>query len=301
MRLFDRKAMIVVDTAVRGPSASATSLGVTPALQIPCGKDAFDCEFDIRKDLTGKPNRALIKIYNLNQDHRDALSERAAKGPVRVRLDAGYADGSSRIFEGDLRILFHDKDGGCDVVTTIESGDGDHIVSTARISKSWGPGTPVSTVIKDIAAALGVGEGNVQGSTAGALLDSWGPTYTGGTAVNGQAFRELARICKSSGILWSIQDGTLQFLVADQALSGTAVKVTASSVRDPHSVVGGMEDAPKIDHKGRLRVKTRIIPDIFPGRKIQLEDKSTWRVDKARYHGQTRGHVWNIYIEARPV
>lgn len=300
MRLFNRKASIVVDAALRGQSASATSLGVVPALSIPCGKDGFDCKFDIRKDLTGKPNRALIEIYNLTQDHRDSLSERAAKGPVRVRLDAGYEDGTSRIFEGDLRILYHDKRDGVDFVTTIESGDGDRTVSTARISKSWGPGTPVSTVIKDIAAALNIGEGNVLGSTAGALLEGFGPTFTGGTAVNGQAFRELARICKSAGIFWSIQDGTLQFLVGDQALSGTAVKVVASSVRDPHSLVGGMEEAPKIDHKGRLKVKTRIIPGVFPGRKIQLEDKSVWRVDKARYHGETRGHAWNIFIEARP-
>lgn len=289
MRLFGRHAIITVDAAIRGQSASATALGVTPALQVPCGKDGFDCSFDIKKDLTGKPNRALLKVFNLTQDHRDSLSERAAKGPVRVRLDAGY-ETTSRIFEGDLRILFHDREG-ADVVTTIESGDGDHIVSTARISKSWAPGTRVETVIRDIAAALDIGEGNVRGSTAGALLESWGPTFTGGTAVNGQAFRELTRICKSSGIDWSIQDGVLQFLLTDKALSGTAVKVTSTS---------GMEDAPKIDHKGRLRMKTRILPGIWPGRKIQLENKSVWRVDKARYHGETRGHAWNIFIEARP-
>jgi hypothetical protein len=290
VRLFNRQATIVVDTAIRGPSAAATSLGVVPALQVPCGKDGFDCTFDIRKDLTGKPNRASIKIYNLTQDHRDALSERAAKGPVRVRMDAGYQDNVSRIFEGDLRILYHDRDSGADFVTTIESGDGDRIVSTARISKSWAPGTPVATVIKDITALLDLGEGNVRGSTAGALLEGFGPTFTGGTAAKGPVFRELARICKSAGILWSIQDGTLQFLVGDAALSGTAVKVASNT---------GMEDAPKIDHKGRLRVKTRIIPGIFPGRKIQLEDGSVWRVDKARYHGETRGHGWNIFIEAR--
>lgn len=291
MRIFNRQATITVDAAIRGPSASAAALGVTPALQVPCGKDGFDCSFDIRKDLTGKPNRAMIKIFNLTQDHRDSLSERASKGPVRVRLDAGYEDGTSRIFEGDLRILYHDRDNGTDFATVLESGDGDHIVSTARISKSWAPGTPVATVIKDLAGALGIGEGNVRQSTAGALLEGLGPTFVGGTASNGRVFQELTRICKSAGIQWSIQDGTLQFLVSNQALSGTAVKVTSST---------GMENAPKIDHKGRLRVMTRIIPGIFPGRKIQLEDKSVWRVDKARYHGETRGHAWNIHIEARP-
>jgi len=291
MRLFGRKATLVIDTATRGPSASAMSLGVSPALSIPCGKDGFDLRFDIKKDLTAKPNRASIDVFNLTQDHRDALSERAAKGPVRARLDAGYEDGVSRIFEGDLRILYHDREGGTDIVTRIESADGDRIISTARISKSWAAGTPVSQVIRDVAAALNIGEGNVRASAAGALLEDLGPTFAGGTAAVGPVFRELTRICKSAGIEWSIQDGTLQFLVTDQALSSTAIKVTSST---------GMEDFPKIDHKGRLRVVTRIIPGLFPGRKIQLEDRSVWRVDKARYHGETRGRAWNIHIEARP-
>ena len=62
-----------------------------------------------------------------------------------------------------------------------------------------------------------------------------------------------------------------------------------------------MEDFPKIDHKGRLRVKIRIIPGIFPGWKIQLEDKTVWRVDRTHFRGETRGNSWNIDIEARPI
>ncbi len=288
MRLYDRKALLVVDT-VSNAIVLPAGAGLVPALSVPCGNDGFDIRFDIRKNLTSKPNRATIEVFNLSQEHRDGLEARAAKGPVRVRLDAGYKDGMSRIFEGDLRILYHERTGP-DYITKIESGDGDRIVVKQRLSKSWAPGTPVQTVIRDLATALEIGEGNVKQSTVGAQLEGLGPTFPGGTAVSGQVVRALSRLCKSSGLEWSIQDGVLQFLVTDKALSGLAIKVTGDT---------GMEDTVKIDHKHRLHVKTRMIPGIFPGRKIQLEDKSVWRVDQARYHGETRGNAWNIVIEGR--
>ncbi len=45
----------------------------------------------------------------------------------------------------------------------------------------------------------------------------------------------------------------------------------------------------------------RMIPTVFPGRKIQLEDKSIWRVNKAHYHGDMRGNSWGIDVEALAV
>ena len=294
MRIFGRKAVITIDTAVNSStSASASSLGVKPALEFTCGKDGFDCQFDVSKDLSGKPNKATIDVYNLTSDHRAALSERASKKnkPVRVRLEAGYEDGTARIFEGDLRILYHERSRG-DIITRVETGDGDAIASTARIFRSWGPGTPVAQVIKDIAATLNIGEGNVRAATAGALLEGWGPTYTQGAAAAGRSFQELSRICRSAGLLFSIQDGTLQFLVEDKALNKTAVLVTPDT---------GMVDTIKIDHKGRLHLRMLMIPDVFPGRKIQLADKSVWRVDKAKYSGHTKGNQWHIDIEGTPI
>lgn len=285
-RLFDRRAVLTVETkGVVGPGNTA------PALEIPCGNDAFDLHFDIKKDLTGKPNRATIQVYNLNADHRAALSQRASQGPIRVKLDAGYGTELHQIFDGDVRILYHSCDTGTELITRIETADGDHLVSTSRISRSWAPGTPVSTVIRDVANALNIGEGNVRAATAGALLEGLGPTFPGGTAVSGRVFQELTRICRSAGIEWSIQDGTLQFLLTDKALNATAVVVTADT---------GMENSAKIDHKGRLHVKMRLIPVVFPGRKIQLADKSVWRVSKAHYQGETRGHAWGIQVEATP-
>lgn len=295
MRLYGRRAVITVDLATNAAtSAQASASGVSPALEVTCGKDGFDCHFDILKDLTGKPNKGQIDIFNLNEEHRTSLSERAAKGPVRVKLEAGYVDGTSLIFAGDLRVLYHERKGP-DWMTHIESGDGDRIAATARIFKSWAPGTPVSTVIKDVAAALDIGEGNVRAATAGVLLEGVGTTFPGGTAASGPAFKELERICRSAGLEWSIQDGTLQFLVGEKALNATAVSVTPST---------GLVDTWKIHQtkNGKvIKLRTFIIPNLFPGRKMQLEDKTVWRVQRAHYHGGTVEKDWYIDIEGRPI
>jgi hypothetical protein len=276
-RLFQRKGLLVVDADLKGGNA----------LSIPLGNDSFDARFDIRKD-------PQIEVFNLTEDHRSAISQRAARGPIRVRLEAGYQDGTSRIYEGDLRIVYHEHQGP-DWVTRIESADGDQVVQKSRISRSWGAGTPVQTVIRDIAQALSIGEGNVKQSTAGAVLTGLGPTFPGGTAVCGSAARALTQICRSAGITWSINDGTLQMLADDKALDGTAVKVSPST-----GLEGAAEFMPTKSGT-RLRVRTRLIPGIWPGRKIQLADGSIWRCDKTHYHGETHGPAWGIVIEGRPV
>ena len=74
----------------------------------------LDVEFTIRKNLKPEPNSCTLKIYNLNDDHRNALSQstEVITGPqsppgtggvvVPVRIDAGYSSGSSQIWLGEL-------------------------------------------------------------------------------------------------------------------------------------------------------------------------------------------------------
>lgn len=272
MRLLHRRAVITVDT-----------------LKVTCDRTGFDCEFDVQKDLTGKPNKATVSIYGLNDEHRGQLEERAAKGRVRVTLEAGYEEGTSQIFAGDVRILRssrkHDT-----WITMIETGDGDRLIGTSRVLRSWNKGTSVEQVIRDIVQAIGVGEGNLRQVAASAELIGYGPGYTLGTVVTGRAFQELERIARSCGIEWSVQDGVMQFLVKDKALAGTAVLLTPQT---------GLEGSPSFDHKGNLHVDSRIIPNLFPGRKVQLADKTTWRVEKAHYQGQTKGQHWTIHMQCK--
>lgn len=282
IRLQDRRAVVSVDT-----------------VQVECGLvNGFDVEFDVTKDLGGKPNTASLNIFNLNADHRKSLTAKVASKTkrARVRLDAGYKDQVCRIFEGDVRHLWHER-AGADIVTHCETGDGERYVSSARIFRSWAPGTPVEVVIKDVASSLGAGTGNLSTAVAGAVLKGWGPTYTQGASVAGKTVDVLNRLTKSVGLEWSIQDGTLQFLGTGASLQGTSVLVTDGT---------GLVGVPSVDHTGKnvgmVQFKTLMIPDVFPGRKIRLESEEVqgdFRVVKAKYTGAIRSEEWYISVEAR--
>jgi len=286
--LFNRRAILQVDTP-----------------QIPAGVGAFDISFEVNKNagrgLSGwKPSTAQIRVWNLSADTRAKLSAiwpkqippKKSKIIPRgrfVQLEAGYGDHLSRIFRGDLRLGYHERQG-ADVVTYLEAGDGEAL-ARAKIFKSWAPGTPVSTVLRDVADSLGIGLGNLTAEVVAPVLTNYGPVFTQGTAVAGKAVKELNRITKSIGVTWSIQDGTLQFLGAGTSLRGTAIKMSEDS---------GMLDAPNLDQNGFLKVKCLMIPDLFPGRRISLDSEQFhgfYVVDKAKYSGDTFGANWEIELE----
>ncbi len=276
--LFKRKATITIDT-----------------LEIPCAVGGFDVAFDVEKRHDGKPNTATLKIWNLNPDHRGEILSKAAaakKKKVLVQIEAGYdgPSGVSRIFRGDMRLAFHERNGP-DIITNVEAGDGEFSISRAKISKSWGPGTPVATVLSDIVGELGEGQGNLAQASIAQFLGG-GAAFVGGTACSGKAVHELTRITRSLGLEWSIQDGTLQFLSTGKALESAAVLVSDTT---------GMVGSPNLDHKGRLNVRTLMIPDVFPGRKIELdaaELQGFYRVEACKYTGDTAGTDWYIDLDA---
>lgn len=286
IRLFGRKAIVSVDT-----------------VQVECGAGTgLDVEFDVSKDLSGKPNTASLKIWNLNEDHRKALSAKAAgkNGRARVRIEAGYVSGTSRIFEGDVRHLWHEREPNSgDIATICETGDGERYASRANIARSWAPGTPVEVVVRDVARSLGAGDGNLVTAVAGAVLTGWGPTYTQGASVSGKTLDVLNKLTRSVGLEWSIQDGVLQFLGSGKALEGTAVLLKEGT---------GLVGSPSVDHTGKdaghVLFKCLMIPDIFPGRKVRIEAediRGNFRVEKAKYTGATSGPEWYITGEARPL
>lgn len=277
MRLYQRKAILTVHD-----------------LEIPVSPGEFWFTFDVQKSNTAKQNTASFKVRNLTKDHRDALMAKASKkgangqaGNVRVRLEAGYEDQTSRIFDGDLRVLYHQSDGP-DVTTIIESGDGDQ-ASFKKIFKSWEKGTPAQTVLRDMLKTLGSGLGNFDQVAANASF-----LYAGGTAKAGSVLKQIEILARSAGLSFSIQDGVPTFTVGANPLPGTAVVISPST---------GLVGSPALDHKGVLSCKTLMIPDLFPNRKIKVESAHLpagfYKVTKTKHSGDSYGTEWYIDLEAK--
>ncbi len=245
-------------------------------------------QFKVKKTLKPEPNTAEVRVFNLNPDHRSALEHIKT---ASVMIEAGYEQGLSVLFLGDLRTAIS-VDDGPDIVTSLSSGDGEKAVQTAQVSVSFKKGTAnPQKVLETVAKALGVGEGNLkQALTQLSALDNH---FSEGTVISGSAYREMNAITRSLGLTWSIQDGKLQILPLRQALDGEAIVVSPET---------GMVGSPTVDSDGVLKVSMLMAPDVFPGRKLVLKSKrlqGQYRIEACEYTGDTHGQDWYISIEAK--
>ena len=116
---------------------------------------------------------------------------------------------------------------------------------------------------------------------------------TQGLTVDGPATDELERITSSLGLEWSIQDEKLQLLALGKSLRGKGVRLAPET---------GLLGAPSIDKKGVVTAECLMIPDVFPGRRIQIEGENLRviiRADRCHYTGDTFGDDWTIEVSGK--
>lgn len=259
---------------------------------------SLDISFEVEKSIKREPNKCAITVINLPSELRQFLSQlstRKKKGPgkIRVALEAGYEEETSLIFRGDLRTAVSEKTESGDWETKIEGEDGGQAVLWSRVNRSFPVGTRVETVIRACAEAMSVEPGNVDTAIAGARLEDGGTVYTAGTVLSGPAPDELEGVCRSVGLSWSVQNGVLQLLRRGRAAQPNAVLLSSSS---------GLVGAPARAADGTIAFKSLLIPDIWPGRQIALDEEDvsgTFRVKSAKYSGDNRADDWYIEGEAQ--
>lgn len=255
------------------------------------------CTFSITKTLKPEPNTCELTVFNLNEEHQAQLEQlqSKAKGPatkgIPCRIEAGYAEGTSLVWLGDLRRVQTVREG-ANWVTTLTSGDGEKAWQNARAHISYGPGTDHATAIRAIVRALGVGEGNLSKVIA-KLKIAGAAAFPSGATVSGTLSRHLVDIARSANLEVSVQDGDLQFLDAGKADGATALRIATET---------GMVDSPSVDNKGLLAVRVLMIPGVKCGSLIQMDAariKGGYRIVKATWSGATDEEDWTIDIEAK--
>jgi hypothetical protein len=257
----------------------------------------LDISFEVEKTGRREPNKCSLKIWNLTRDHRrqlEALTVRRGQGQIRVELEAGYQNQLGLIFRGDLRRASSHREGP-DVITEVEGEDGGRAVLWGRVNRSFPAGTPVETVLRACAEAMGVGMGNLAEASAGARLEGGGNTFAEGTVLSGPAAEELDHLLRSMGLRYSVQNGVLQILQRGQALQTTAVRLSPTT---------GLVDSPEVNADGTVSATCLLNPDIYPGRQVQFDSvdlAGTYRVEKAKYQGDSFGGEWYIHMECQPL
>jgi hypothetical protein len=256
----------------------------------------LDAKFTVKRDLKKKPNQLKATLYNLNPDHAAAVAHIAKQkgdnvGRVFVRIHAGYKDLFGEIFYGSVRTAFSQIQGP-DVVTELESGDGEDPISKARVNVSFSKGAPLSQVIKTLVDATGLMPGNVQEFVSQATMRA-GNSYAGGVVLSGSAYDELQAICRSAGFECSVQGGKLLFLEPGKTTGETVYELSPET---------GLIDTPTVDTKGVMTCKSLLIPHLAPGRRIMIKSRflsATYKITELNYSGDTRGDDWTVKVQGK--
>lgn len=263
-------------------------------------------EFKCTRTLGAWPGELDLTIYNLTAEHRNEIRHAPrARGAIvtdprqrtPVRLEAGYQEGMSLLFQGDLRRVVPAKTGPTWSLR-LTAGDGYYAIRQARARRSFGPDTTVAEVARACAEFMDVGEGNVGQALAGASLDRLRDVFPRGTVLHGNAARELTRLLRSVGLEWSIQGGVLQVLPRGGALSREGPLLSADT---------GLIDSPEIGRFGVVKCRTLLVPDLIPGRRVRLtsallsQGTGTYRIERAEYSGQSDGGDWTASLVLRDI
>jgi hypothetical protein len=234
--------------------------------------------------------KAEIRVFNLNETHRREIESREAS---TVSLFVGFENTPlDRIFNGVMRRAFSQKEGNT-WVTVLQTGDGDK-ASTARINKSYRPGTRKSVGWNDLLSSLqdvGVGIGNAaQKFLEGNFKDGVNEFLNGG-AVTGGAYNQLRKMARSANLDVQIQDGEL-------VVSGLAEPLETSAIL--LSPTTGLIGPPQKGVKTEVKARALIIPGLRPKRLVQIESPSLsglYIVQKAKYKGEVNSQDWYVDLE----
>jgi hypothetical protein len=278
--LFNRDIAVTVGTLrIAARVQEGDALVAKPTLRV---------AFSIEKSLNRDPNKAEITIYNLNEEHRKGLQKK-----LPCIIEAGYVGTMEKLFSGDVSYASHNRET-TNWVSKLQSQDGGVQYTSARMSKSFGPGTQMSALLNQAASALGVGPGNASQAFGGALRGGL-TQFTKGVSVSGRVSDVLDKYVSTAGLEWSIQDGQLQVLQPKGTTQQQVISLTPDS---------GLIGSPELGEKGIVKAKSLLMGGLLPGRKVHIEAALVtgfFRIEKVKHYGDTWGTDWYSDLEAKPL
>ncbi len=288
--------------------SSTVTVGTVQIANIGAAR-GLDVIFQVKRSLKPKePNTCDLKIYNLGADSLAAIAQATQKSTiiaapptgipgvagkpvniVPVRIDAGYVGRTSTIYLGELRSAQSVTDGP-DIVTELNTGDGDVALALQRINQSFRAGTSPVTVVQALLQQMGVGSGNLA-AVQSVFASAQGALFQRGLILKGNAATHLTDLCASVGLEFSIQGGQAQFLRLGQPLAGQAYLLSPNT---------GLVGTPTVDSAGILSFTSFLLPGLLPGAPVQIQSKfvsGLYRIISVELSGDTAGNDWYAKCE----
>lgn len=282
------------DFALRiGPTPIEVRPATTPGIGDGKAQDTLRVVFTIEKTKDKAPNRAMIDVYNLSESNRELLKQyagdKAQDFPVIV--EAGYMNKREMLFKGDI-LTADSFSENTEWLTPIEASDGGKKYASKRFSKSYGPGTTVVSMLREVITAFEIGPGNALAQLA--ISPRGFTTFQKGVVVEGKISNILDKYISSAGYQWSIQDEQLMLVGPGQANQEPVVSLDQNT---------GLVGSPEKGEKGKIVFRALLQSSIRPGRRVLITSRTangTFVVERAKYTGDTWGNEWTVEAEATP-
>lgn len=240
-------------------------------------------QFDVEKTDLETPNTGKISIWNLSQEHIAELE----KTNCTAMLNAGYASRRPLVISG-LVIHCVTEDDGADRRTDIEVEDSLINLRDTYVTISYSGKTNAKTILDDVANQMGV-----------AVTYSYNAEFAdipNGYAYVGQGRNVLTKICNTSNLTWSLQNGILQIKKPGDTLSQEVFVLSADTgmVGSPKRFTSTATDDSKDDDSGwevDYLMNVAINVDDY----VYLDSKKAtgyFRVYSLKIAGDTHGNDW---------
>ncbi len=221
---------------------SAQPDGSSPGLRI---------KFEITKTIYHTPNQALITIYNLLQEHEQAID----KEYNDLILIAGYQGQERVVFRGNIRFT-HFYGDGLDRYAEINAADGDKDFHNALVNFTLAAGHDDQDTIDNLLTSF---QATTKGHIHGKHISR---KRIRGRTYSGSARDVLTALARENDGHWSIQDGLLNLVPVDSVLPTEAIVVSSDN---------GLLGPPEVNDKG-ITIRTMLEPRIVPGGKLWLQN-----------------------------
>ena len=258
------------------------------------GVSGLRTSFRITMTTDGKPDTAVISIWNLNAETR-ALWQ-APKTTYPVLLRAGFGEDTSDIFLGDSRLISSVLRG-TDGVTTITCGDGEQAVKRSQIQHTLGKGSRLQdAVLKLLDELTGVDVKEAKSKVRNGNFRGGLQTLFKAKTLSGPVFEELTTLLKGYNFDHVIQGGVLRLVEKTGTIDLPQVPLVSEKT--------GLIGSPEAGEKGRVTLTTLLDPRIKPLHKFKLESDvfdGYYKAGKVLYVGDTHQDEWYNKIEATPL
>ncbi|TDB43216.1 phage protein [Photorhabdus luminescens] len=235
--------------------------------------------FEVSKTITSEPNPATIRVYNLNQSHRNLITSKAYN---KVSLAVGYEE-LRVIYTGDIIEVVTLRDD-LDFIIEMTCGDGYEAYTGALVNKTLKAGSTDADILAEATKSMKAGNGVIDLPKDRALPR--------GKVLTGNARDVMHKIARNNGADWSVQDGNMVVLPKNKVLADNEGFVLSQET--------GMIGSPEKTDDG-LQITCLCNPALRIGGLVQVQSiipeyNGDYKITELEHSGDFMSDDWNTLI-----